>query len=64
MSSGTPAGYNTSKTNQVTIGSNRNTGAATPADRAAMDKIQADTKALKEKAARDRALREKNKPAI
>ena len=62
MSSGTPAGYNTSKTNRVEIGSNRNTGAATPADRAAMDKIRADTQALKEKAAREKALRDKNKP--
>jgi hypothetical protein len=48
-STGTAAGYNTSTTNQTAIGSNRNTGAGTSADKAAMDKISADTKALKDK---------------
>jgi translation initiation factor IF-2 len=48
-STGTAAGYNTSTTNQTVIGSNRNTGAGTSADKAAMDKIRADTKALKDK---------------
>ena len=46
---GAPAGYNTSRGNQVTIGSNRNTGGATAADRAAMDRIRAGTQALKDK---------------
>jgi hypothetical protein len=48
-SSGTAAGYNTSRTNQTVIGSNPNTGAGTSADKAAMDKIRADSKALKDK---------------
>jgi hypothetical protein len=43
-----PAGYNTSSGNSVTIGSDRRTGGATPADRAAMDRIQSDAKKLKE----------------
>jgi hypothetical protein len=48
ISSGPAAGYNTSSSNSVTIGSDRRTGGATPADRAAMDKIQADAKKLRE----------------
>jgi hypothetical protein len=48
ISSGPAAGYNTSNRNQVVIGSDRRTGGATPADRAAVDKIQADAKKLRE----------------
>jgi hypothetical protein len=48
ISSGPAAGYNTSSSNTVVIGSDRRTGGATPADRAAMDKIQADAKKLRE----------------
>jgi nucleosome binding factor SPN SPT16 subunit len=43
-----PARYNTSSSNSVTIGSDRRTGGATPADRAAMDKINADAKKLRD----------------
>ena len=48
ISSGPAAGYNTSSSNTVVIGSDRSTGGATPADRAAIDKIQADAKKLRE----------------
>ena len=48
-STGMPSGYNTSTSSQTVIGSNPNTGGATDADKAAMDKIKADSKALKDK---------------
>ena len=48
-STATPGGYNTSTSSQTTIGSSRIDGSATDADKAAIDKIKADSKALKDK---------------
>jgi len=48
-----PSGYNTSRTNTVVIGSNPNDGSATnTTDKAKLDKIRADTEALKKRSQR------------
>ncbi|MCX7362632.1 MAG: hypothetical protein NTV97_12345 [Alphaproteobacteria bacterium] len=49
ISSGTTGGYNVPRSSQTAIGSDRNSGGPTKADRDAMEKIQRDTQKLKER---------------